>query len=81
MFCSRCGQPLEESDRFCPKCGQKIEESAQERGQSQSGHEPENPLCEVEEARGEVVSDNMPNTSAANGSVPPAYPYYHPVVQ
>lgn len=80
MFCSRCGQPLEESDRFCPKCGQKIEESTRERGQSQSGHEPENPLCEgMEEARGEVVSDNMPNTSAANGSVPPAYPYYHPV--
>ena len=30
MFCSRCGQPLEESDRFCPKCGQKIEDSVRE---------------------------------------------------
>lgn len=29
MFCSRCGQILEENDRFCPKCGQKIEESRQ----------------------------------------------------
>lgn len=29
MFCNRCGQILEETDRFCPKCGQKIEESQQ----------------------------------------------------
>ncbi|MGN0625872.1 MAG: zinc-ribbon domain-containing protein [Oscillospiraceae bacterium] len=25
MFCSRCGQTLEEKDLFCPRCGQKIE--------------------------------------------------------
>ena len=39
MFCSRCGQPLEESDLFCSKCGQKIEEFAQEKVQDKPQQE------------------------------------------
>lgn len=39
MFCSHCGQPLEESDLFCSKCGQKIEEFAQEKVQDKPPQE------------------------------------------
>lgn len=68
MFCSRCGQPLEESDLFCSKCGQKIEEFAQEKVQDKP---------QQEESLPKKISSADPDASSTNESASPAYPYYH----
>lgn len=70
MFCSRCGQPLEESDLFCSKCGQKIEEFAQEKVQDKP---------QQEESLPKKISSADPDASSTNESASPAYPYYHAI--
>ena len=70
MFCSRCGQPLEESDLFCSKCGQKIEEFAQEKVQDKP---------QQEESLPKKISSADPDASSTNESASPASPYYHAI--
>lgn len=70
MFCSHCGQPLEESDLFCSKCGQKIEEFAQEKVQDKP---------QQEESLPKKISSADPDASSTNESASLAYPYYHAI--
>ena len=70
MFCSRCGQPLEEKDRFCPNCGWQVQDASQEEAPLQQQQEKD----QQEPAAVPLDGGESGGQQAMPGPIPPAYP-------